>query len=445
MTKLTDKQLNELLGGLDTMPVLEDTKVKEEDEFYSDEQTYRLPLITSSLYKSKGTVKGAKLEGSPYEVMGTLMSKIADGFTEKPINEFKNGLSVEAAALVAYGKENGVVYTLPSFSQAGDRIKARIHQNKLSDETQLDFNPDCPVEILTKYRQDIHAASQALDELRDTLFATYEKGGGNVFLDKKKVSTDWLLKHISADRELINEAARLEAHKDSLTSMYTSYADKFSQGEQSFAPAVLVAELYLRNMAEQNRRRQEAGRSERERLINEYKEQFGLEPNDDALEKINQIAREAVENYSDTGYSSIQGLFPLGFIQFLQWIGTGVVTTKRKKETYAYVYLTSDRPLTEKEQLQWKMAEGHRAQFVDGKLGELYISDDNKMDMKETFVTPKAKDIEDKSDGMKDLLLNTKFTRGAKLWIGDRQSGLILHSKVHRSGVTLFLGGFKQD
>lgn len=440
--KLTDTQLNKLLGNVDTMPTLiypdpeeelhvpGDEVLEEDDD--EDADIWR-PRVTESIYKSKGSVKGAMLEGSFYTAISALMERVADSHTKKPINELENGLFDEALKLIESGKQKGVTFNLPGFKVARERIAGR----------QGEFNPECPVEVLIKYRQDIYAASEAIEEFRKDLFAEFERNGGPVLLDKGKVSTDWLLKKTGAKKQVVDESAKLEAYKESVTSRYAAHAERFGNGEQTFAPAVLVAELYVANIREQTANRKERRKRVVNAMIDAFIAEHGYEPNADVMAAIKVKADNAMAEYSDNGFSSIQGLFPLGFIQFLQWIATGEVKTIRRKQEYVNVFMQSEQPLSALEQAQWRCMEGEPIIFTDGVAKGLTVSEEDQVDIDERFVSPKLKDLANVEPAVVDELMNNQFKRGAKLWVGGQQVGIVLHVKVYKTGVSLFIKNFK--
>lgn len=426
--RLTDDKLNLLLGEVETMPTL--TVPYQEDE--NDIETFR-PMVTESLYKAKGVVKGAKLSGSFYDTISLLMNKVADSHTLKPIHELKHGLNGEAMQLIEWAKEKGVVYDIPSFSTARERIKSRGG----------DFNPACPVEILIKYRQDIQVASSALDSFREALFDSYERDGGQVLLDKGKVSTDWLLRKVGADKDLVDRAAKLEAYKDSITSKYATFAERFGVNGESFAPAVLVANLYILNIKEQETRRKQYYSTILDRLCEEHIRSHGYAPHPETVEQFSVKARELMSEYSDRGFSSIQGLFPLGFIQFLQWIGTGHVKTVARKQEYVNVFLTNGSRLTEEQKDAFRNLSGRLMLFKDGQVNGLFVSSEDQVRLDERFITPKRKDLVGVPEEVVDEMMDNQFKRGAKLWVGGTQAGIVMHTKVYDSGVSVFLKNFK--
>lgn len=419
MMKFNDKQLNGLLKGVGEVPQFTTARMGKKMK----------PAVSASLYKGKGTVKGA-FYGSKFDSVSEYLTSVGEKYMDKPIKEMEEGLLHEALALIEHAKEEGFELDLPTFARA----RQVINSGNV---------PSNPVELLQAYRTDLNTTSKPIDALRDELIEELEETRKYQLLNRSSYSLDWAIKETNAAPEVADYAARLQAEKDLVISKYQGIAESYQYPDYELAPAVLYANLYVLNIKAQ----QEKKVKDKERLVsalvNLYIEKNGVSPVNEDLAIINTFAEDKLKDKSEGGYSSIQSLFPLGAVQFLQWTKDGVVKTKRKAGKMVSAYFTSDSLLTEEDAAGWKALENTQVVVQNGFLNGLTLSSDDQLDMRDRRVSPSRKEVADKDEAMQEFLTSTKFLRGAKAWSSTSQSGVVLHVSLYKKGVKVYFGGMR--
>lgn len=421
MKTLTDNQLNKLLANQGTaMPTLEgfSKKVK--------------PRISSSIYNGKGIEKGATYKGSPYLAIQEELKSLSKGFLDEPILEFKEGLLPEAVALVDKMKsEFGIVVNLPEFVDA----RKAVSTGKA---------PSNPVELLLKYRKELHEASEPIDEMKNTLLAHIEEDQGMKFLDTNRLSLEWCMAKAHLSQEERNYGAHLLATKDVLVAKYEAEAERYLNDSHPLANALLYARLYIASVKDAQNRKEADMKKRWDRVRRGFVSEYGRAPRIDEEKFMKDIIFEEVSNKSESGFPSIQSLYSLGALQFIQWADKGEITTKSRTLRSITGYFSAGRLLTDDEVEAWTKLPGQMVEIVDGQLNGLALDDEDKLLMKETYVTPKMEELYYYEDeALKQRIHETKYLKGAKAWIGGHQQAVVVHTKVFKMGVRVFLMGVK--
>lgn len=420
MEKLTDRELNEMLEaeGL-AMPLLERSSKKLK------------PLVSSSIYNGTGIQKGSTYKGSPYLKVQENLKALSKDFLSEPILELKEGLLEEAIALIQLMKEEGLVVNVPSFVDARKALKAGKA-------------PSNPVEMLLQYRVDLFNASRPINDLREYLVAQIEEDRGMKFLDTSRLSLEWCMAKADLTLEERNYGSRLLATKDVLIAKYEAEAERYLNDSHPLANALLYATLYVDSIKDAQNRKEAKERQRWEDVRTQFVTEYNRYPNANEEAQLRTIIKEKIQNETESGYASLQSLFSLGALQFIQWADKGEVVTRSKTLRSVTGYFGGDHLLTDEERKSWNNLVGQVVEIKDGQLNNLTLDAEDRLRMDEKFVSPKMEELYYYEDeALKRKIHETKYLKGAKAWVGGSQQAVVVHVATFKKGVRVFLMGVK--
>ena len=395
--------------------------------------------MSNSIYLGKGIDKGAKFN-SRYDGYIESMKEIASSKTKEfKINEYRNGLMNEAIAYINLMKAEGIELNLETLYNAGTSIeKGEVINN--------------PTRLLYSYRKQIKQASDPINRMRGQLLSILEESTGGRLLNGSSLGLEALMKKVKLSEEERRKGYELLAHKELVIQNHKGLGEAFTSKDPRIS-ALLFAELYVANIRSQNAIREEKRKDRKlvndlrkqalSYLANEWTKKHGnAQPNKKQAVAIKDWVNEYVEKnlYSDGGWGSIITLFPLGTVQFLEFIKDGRIKTEsaRGKNVVVYIELEGQRGIPENIKQEFQKVEGKRVTFEDGQWSGFRI---NKED-----VSGVSKDVNPSQNEMKHLknitkhdeIKDMKFERGAHLW-NRKRSGRIVLAVVYKEGIKLFL------
>lgn len=402
--------------------------------------------LSRSLYLAKGIDKGTKY-GSRYDKYIEELQAMSSSHTaEFKINETKNGLLNEAIAFMQRMYEEG--YGVQMVDSEGN--KETLYTAKMDNLEGMKI--DSPAKLLSSYRKKVKDISDKIGGMESRLIARLESNAGGKILNSDNLGLEALMKKAKVSEEERLEGYELLAKKELIIDEHKGLGEAFTSNDPKES-ALLFAELYEANVRSQRSSRSEKlenqvevaklNREAREHLHAEWKARFG-EATPTVAQKANiekWVAEYIEENiYSDTGWGSILTLFPLGAVQFLEFIGSGEITTDSMKgrNTVVYLKLKNGGMIPSKMKEAFKKAEGRRVEFVNGEWSGLVIDREDLSGMNKS-VNVSDKELENLVNVERyDEVKNMKFERGAHLWNRSRNGKIVL-AVVYREGVKLFL------
>ena len=393
------------------------------------------PRISSSIYKGKNQMKGAEYIGSPYGVISEELEAQRDDLFAQPVLESVENYRVEAMQMIGMAEDAGLSTDLISFNDA---------RNQLAEGVSPDTSP---VHLLTKFREDFSKAKAPINELRDILLARYESESGQKLYDTSKATLEWLSKKMKLSLDEQNAVSQAIANFDMTISYYDVLSEKMDTqmyGDYKYGAALVYAQLYMmtlrQNLSHKEYELEKQMKSMSEKFMNKY----GRLPNESEVATIKEHVEKQVDMKSESGFSSIQSLFPLGAVQFLQVMNDSKSVSEKKAGRNVCVYLEAPAELTDRDVQVWKSLVGSQVTFENGQLYNYTINQkDDLLRLDERTVNPSSKELAHLPENVQKLLMEMKFKRGAKNWMGDKQSGVILHVTTYKKSVKVWLSGVR--
>ena len=422
----TDEAVNTVLSELNTaMPVLS----------LNYAPKLHKPRISSTIYKGKNEIKGAEYIGSPYGIISEEIEQLRDDVLGKPVLESKEGYRAEAIQVIEAAREQGIDLTLPSLQEARQQLKEGVPASA------------SPVHLLAQYRSDFSLYKTPLNEFREQLLSKWETQTNRELYDDSKATLNWLIKKVDLTIEEQDEISKAIAEFDLMMSKYEALSqamDSSSYGEYEYAPALLHAQLYIMTMRENINRKERQTQKQLEELTSLFHNRYGQTPHPQDAAKLKAIAEAKVEEMNEGGFSSIQSLFPLGAVQFLQLLNDNKSVSERRAGRNVSVYLESNQDLTDKEKEIWSKLIGKEVTFENGRLYHYNVNQkEDLLGLEEKTVNPDPKELTHLSEDLQKFIMSTNFKRGAKNWMGAKQTGTIVHAKTYKSSVKVWLLGMR--
>ena len=425
MTTFSDKELNALLGGIGSMPTLSTPK----------KRMKALPLTSSSIQRGKGFDSGSVYDNSPYLKIADELSELSTGFTGQVIDESTTKYAEAAREFIAYVEK-------------GDPEKgfAPLHIDLMpfatASKNVLDGKPASNiVEVLFSYRSELYKATKRIDQFHKELVGHYEELIKKRVFDSNRLSIDFLLKETKATRETVNLSSRILSAKEIVIARNKALAETIQYPDHKLAPAYLYARLLVMNI------RYEESKREREILSyvvakDEECRNQGYEPTPEEREGFKFEALDFVEKKSQGGFSSIQALFPVGIIQFMEYTGSGRIRTVGQAGQNFTAWFEAPRGLTPAEVASWQALEKEVVDIVEGTLNGLKINEkEDRYGNDVSGKVPTQAQVAHRNPVAQAHLLATKFDKGSKVWLGGNKRATASLVNVYKSGVSVFFEG----
>lgn len=391
------------------------------------------PRISSSIYKGKNQVKGADYIGSPYTLISEDLEAQRDELFAQPIQESVDNYRVEALRMLEMAEEAGIKLDLVSFADA---------HNQLNSGVPADTSPS---HLLTKFRADFSSAKNPINELRNQLLARYEEESGQKLYDSSKATIEWLSKKMKLSREEQDNISKVIANFDLTISYYDALSEKMDSkmyGDYKYGAALLYAQLYLMTLHQNLSHKENNLKKRMDELEKKFANKYGRLPKQEELALIKEAVSKSMATENESGFSSIQSLFPLGAVQFLQVMSDNKSVSEKKAGRNVCVYLDAPAKLTDRDVNIWKSLVGSQVTFENGYLfGYKIDAKEDLLSLKERTANPSSKDLAHLPENVQKFLMEMKFKRGAKNWMGDKQQGVILHVTTYKKSVKLWLSG----
>lgn len=418
-----------------------DRVVLERPDWYSSDLN-----LSASSYQGKGIGKGARYN-SRYDFYIDDMKALSDKNTKDfKINEYKNGLLDEATAYIRMMNDEGVESLL--INHEGN--EESLYDAKMAIERGA--NVDTPARLLSSYRKQMRNISEEIGEMEQDLISRIEQRLGGQLLNRENLGLEALMKKAHVEEDERKMGYELIARKELIADEHKGLGESFTPRSPR-ASALLFAELYSANIRSQNNSRAESLTNKRhvdnlrkealKFLGKQWVNKFGnKQPSSSDVTNIKRWVEDYVEDnvYNDTGWGSIITLFPLGAVQFMEFIKDGAIKTDSALGRHVAVYMELEQggilPANLRKAL--KDAEGRRIDINEGAWSVFKI---NKEDLsgRNKEVNASAKDLENlRNTTRHHEIKKMQFERGAHLW-NRKRSGRIVMAVVYKEGVKLFL------
>ena len=393
------------------------------------------PRISSSIYKGTNQIKGADYIGSPYGVISEELEAQRDDLFAQPVLESVENYRVEAMRMIEMAEDAGLSTDLISFNDA---------RNQLAEGVSPDASP---VHLLTKFREDFSKAKAPINELRNILLARYESESGQKLYDTSKATLEWLSKKMKLSIDEQNAVSQAIANFDMTISYYDVLSEKMDAqmyGDYKYGAALVYAQLYMMTLRQNLSHKEYELKKQMKGMSEKFMNKYGRLPNESEVAKIKEHVEKQVDMKSESGFSSIQSLFPLGAVQFLQVMNDNKSVSEKKAGRNVCVYLEAPAELTDNDVQVWKSLVGSQVTFENGQLYNYTINQkDDLLRLDERTVNPSNKELAHLPENVQKILMEMKFKRGAKNWMGDKQSGVILHVTTYKKSVKVWLSGVR--
>lgn len=403
-----------------------------------------------------GGIKKSKEQVAPfiYPTKQNRVTALLELFMERNIHgaieaetELENNIFKECQEFLEYGVAIGAftyaeVEAETSFKNARDQLKNKREGFQWYESA---------ASLLLEYRTEMFTAQKQLTDWVNFAKSILEESGSAADLSLK--GTKWIIDEV-IKRNLISEeeknyASILQARKDYIIAEYSAKANTHRIGLSELGDAAVYAALYMENLNDQIKQSDIERKKQYDLKVTAFRrlirdsEGFERNPTDEERE----VLMSKVAPYNYRGFSSIGSLFPLGSKELLTWAKTGEFKAFKRLPVRASAYFKSETAITPETIAMLNTLIGKKVSFQEGVLAGtgFSISTEDRFDMHAKEAFPPRKDIQKQgyAASYEEALYRQPFLRGAKVWVGGQQEGVVLFVSVYKNSFKLWMGNFQ--
>ena len=403
-----------------------------------------------------GGIKKSKEEIAPY-IYPTKQNRVTallEMFMEKNIHgsiaeesEFTNNIFTECQEFINHGLTVGAFTAAEVEAETSFKIAREQLKNKREGFAWY----ESAATLLLEYRTEMFTAQKQLMDWVSMAKSILTESGSTA--DLKTKGSKWIIdevikKNLIPENEK-NYVAILQARKDHIIAQYTAKANSHRIGTSELGDAATYAALYMENLNDQIKQEDIERKKQFDLKVTAFRrlirEKEGFERNPTDNERV--AIMNSIGQYRYKGFSSISSLFPLGSKEFLTWAKTGEFKSFTRLPVRASAYFKSEQAITPETVAMLKGLVGQTLMFDNGQMvgTQFGISTEDRFDMNAKEAFPPRSDIRKQgcSEGFEEAIYRQPFLRGAKVWVGGQQTGVVLFVSVYKNSFKLWMGNFQ--